>query len=74
MRVSFVLSAVPRTGRCPSVQPDVLYPDGCGSDATNKVYLRPETAQGIFVDYLSVQKTGRMKLPFGICQIGKGFP
>ena len=43
------------------------------SDATSKVYLRPETAQGIFVDYLSVQKTGRMKLPFGICQIGKAF-
>ena len=46
---------------------------GAASDATSKVYLRPETAQGIFVDYLSVQKTGRMKLPFGICQIGKAF-
>ena len=38
-----------------------------------KVYLRPETAQGIFVNYLNVQKTGRMKIPFGIAQIGKAF-
>lgn len=37
------------------------------------VYLRPETAQGIFVNYLNVQKTGRMKVPFGIAQIGKAF-
>ena len=36
-----------------------------------KIYLRPETAQGIFVNYLNVQKTGRMKVPFGIAQIGK---
>ena len=46
---------------------------GSLSDATNKIYLRPETAQGIFVNYLNVQKTGRMKLPFGIAQIGKAF-
>lgn len=39
----------------------------------SKIYLRPETAQGIFVNYLNVQKTGRMKLPFGIAQIGKAF-
>lgn len=39
----------------------------------SKLYLRPETAQGIFVNYLNVQKTGRMKLPFGIAQIGKAF-
>lgn len=39
----------------------------------NTIYLRPETAQGIFVNYLNVQKTGRMKLPFGIAQIGKAF-
>lgn len=38
-----------------------------------KIYLRPETAQGIFVNYLNVQKTGRMKIPFGIAQIGKAF-
>lgn len=43
-----------------------------GSD-DDKIYLRPETAQGIFVDYLNVQKTGRMKIPFGIAQIGKAF-
>jgi glycyl-tRNA synthetase len=42
-----------------------------GESAT--IYLRPETAQGIFVNYLNVQKTGRMKLPFGIAQIGKAF-
>ncbi len=46
---------------------------GSVSGEASKIYLRPETAQGIFVDYLSVQKTGRMKLPFGICQIGKAF-
>ena len=42
-------------------------------DENNKVYLRPETAQGIFVNFLNVQKTGRMKIPFGIAQIGKAF-
>ncbi|NLE33070.1 MAG: glycine--tRNA ligase [Bacteroidales bacterium] len=46
---------------------------GSTSDGAMKVYLRPETAQGIFVNYLNVQKTGRMKLPFGIAQIGKAF-
>ena len=40
---------------------------------SSKVYLRPETAQGIFVNYLNVQKTGRKKIPFGIAQIGKAF-
>jgi glycyl-tRNA synthetase len=39
----------------------------------SKVYLRPETAQGIFVNFLNVQKTGRMKIPFGIAQTGKAF-
>lgn len=39
----------------------------------NTVYLRPETAQGIFVNFLNVQKTGRMKIPFGIAQVGKAF-
>ncbi|MGM0480074.1 MAG: glycine--tRNA ligase, partial [Bacteroidota bacterium] len=38
-----------------------------------KIYLRPETAQGIFVNFSNVQKTGRMKIPFGIAQIGKAF-
>jgi glycyl-tRNA synthetase len=43
------------------------------ADGSMKIYLRPETAQGIFVNFLNVQKTGRMKIPFGICQIGKAF-
>ena len=42
-------------------------------NADDKIYLRPETAQGIFVEYLNVQKTGRMKIPFGIAHIGKAF-
>ena len=46
---------------------------GSTSDATSTIYLRPETAQGIFVNFLNVQKTGRMKIPFGIAQIGKAF-
>ncbi len=46
---------------------------GSTADAANTIYLRPETAQGIFVNFLNVQKTGRMKLPFGIAQIGKAF-
>ncbi len=41
--------------------------------ASNQIYLRPETAQGIFVNFLNVQKTARMKVPFGIAQIGKAF-
>lgn len=44
-----------------------------GEGEDNTVYLRPETAQGIFVNFLNVQKTGRMKVPFGIAQIGKAF-
>ncbi len=46
---------------------------GSTSEGSNTIYLRPETAQGIFVNYLNVQKTGRMKIPFGIAQIGKAF-
>ncbi|MDR2232798.1 MAG: glycine--tRNA ligase [Tannerella sp.] len=46
---------------------------GSTSDGAMKIYLRPETAQGIFVNFLNVQKTGRMKIPFGIAQIGKAF-
>jgi len=46
---------------------------GSTSDGAMKIYLRPETAQGIFVNFLNVQKTGRMKVPFGIAQIGKAF-
>ena len=46
---------------------------GSTADGASTIYLRPETAQGIFVNYLNVQKTGRMKVPFGIAQIGKAF-
>ncbi len=46
---------------------------GSTSEGSMKVYLRPETAQGIFVNFLNVQKTGRMRIPFGIAQIGKAF-
>lgn len=46
---------------------------GSTADGATTVYLRPETAQGIFVNFLNVQKTGRMKIPFGIAQTGKAF-
>lgn len=46
---------------------------GVTEDATSEVYLRPETAQGIFVNFANVQRSARKKLPFGICQIGKSF-
>ena len=46
---------------------------GSVSEEADTIYLRPETAQGIFVNFLNVQKTGRMKIPFGIAQIGKAF-
>ena len=46
---------------------------GAAAEGASTIYLRPETAQGIFVNYLNVQKTGRMKVPFGIAQIGKAF-
>src|SRR5690554_6490273 len=46
---------------------------GATAESAMDLYLRPETAQGIFVNFLNVQKTGRMKIPFGIAQIGKAF-
>lgn len=46
---------------------------GSVAEDASTIYLRPETAQGIFVNFLNVQKTGRMKIPFGIAQIGKAF-
>ena len=46
---------------------------GVTDDASNEIYLRPETAQGIFVNFQNVARTTRRKLPFGICQIGKSF-
>lgn len=46
---------------------------GVLEDSKNEVYLRPETAQGIFVNFKNVQRSSRKKIPFGICQIGKAF-
>lgn len=46
---------------------------GVTDDSKSEIYLRPETAQGIFVNYKNVQRTTRKKIPFGICQIGKSF-
>ena len=46
---------------------------GSVSEEASEIYLRPETAQGIFVNFLNVQKTGRLKIPFGIAQVGKAF-
>ena len=46
---------------------------GANSDSSSEIYLRPETAQGIFVNFLNVQKSSRKKIPFGIAQIGKAF-
>lgn len=46
---------------------------GAMAEGSDEVYLRPETAQGIFVNFLNVQKSGRMRIPFGIAQIGKAF-
>ena len=46
---------------------------GVTEDASNEIYLRPETAQGIFVNFQNVARTTRRKLPFGVCQVGKSF-
>jgi len=46
---------------------------GVNEDTAATVYLRPETAQGIFVNFLNIQRTTRKKIPFGVCQIGKSF-
>jgi glycyl-tRNA synthetase len=46
---------------------------GSVNEDASAIYLRPETAQGIFVNFLNVQKSARMKIPFGICQVGKAF-
>ena len=54
---------------------NLMFKTQLGSTESNStdLFLRPETAQGIFLNYLNVQKTGRMKIPFGIAQIGKAF-
>ncbi len=59
--------------RCKTIQPDVFHPAGQCAEEASEIYLRPETAQGIFVNFLNVQKTGRLKIPFGIAQTGKAF-
>ena len=60
--------------RHPPVQPDVQdLPGRHRGRARTTVYLRPETAQGIFVNFPNIQRTTRKKLPFGVCQIGKSF-
>ena len=46
---------------------------GVTEDSSSTLYLRPETAQGIFVNFLNIQRTARKKVPFGVCQIGKSF-
>ncbi|MDL2288323.1 glycine--tRNA ligase [Oscillospiraceae bacterium OttesenSCG-928-F05] len=46
---------------------------GVTEDAKNEIYLRPETAQGIFVNFKNIQRTSRKKVPFGVCQVGKSF-
>ena len=46
---------------------------GVTEDAKNEIYLRPDTAQGIFVNFANIQRTTRRKLPFGVCQVGKSF-
>ena len=46
---------------------------GVTEDAKNQLYLRPETAQGIFVNFPAIQRTSRKKVPFGVCQVGKSF-
>ena len=46
---------------------------GVTEDSSTEIYLRPETAQGIFVNFKNIQRTTRKKLPFGVCQVGKSF-
>ncbi|MBR6688369.1 MAG: glycine--tRNA ligase [Clostridia bacterium] len=68
----------PRCGKCdftPIRQFNLMFETSRGvtEDGQNKIYLRPETAQGEFVNFLNVQRTTRAKVPFGIAQIGKAF-
>jgi len=71
-----IVCAVSGTGNWTDIrQFNLMFSTQLGSvaDASDTIYLRPETAQGIFVNFLNVQKTARMKIPFGIAQIGKAF-
>ena len=68
----------PKCGKCdftPIRQFNLMFETSRGvtEEGQNKIYLRPETAQGEFVNFLNVQRTTRAKLPFGIAQIGKAF-
>jgi glycyl-tRNA synthetase len=68
--------AISKTGNWTDVREfNLMFSTQIGSVAeeSDTIYLRPETAQGIFVNFLNVQKTGRMKIPFGIAQTGKAF-
>ena len=68
--------AISKTGNWTDVREfNLMFSTQIGSVAeeSETIYLRPETAQGIFVNFLNVQKTGRMKIPFGIAQTGKAF-
>ena len=71
-----IVCGISKTGNWTDIrQFNLMFNTQLGSVAedANEIYLRPETAQGIFVNFLNVQKTGRMKIPFGIAQIGKAF-
>ncbi|TAF50153.1 MAG: glycine--tRNA ligase, partial [Sphingobacteriia bacterium] len=71
-----IVCAVSGTGNWTDIRQFNLMFDtqlGSVSDESSTIYLRPETAQGIFVNFLNVQKTARMKVPFGIAQTGKAF-
>ena len=56
-----------------AIQSNVRNQIEASAESATDLYLRPETAQGIFVNFLNVQKSGRMKIPFGIAQTGKAF-
>ena len=60
--------------RCASVNLIFLYTQLGSTDEASEIYLRPEQHRGIFVNFRNVQKTGGMKIPFGIAQVGKAFP
>jgi glycyl-tRNA synthetase len=80
----FRQDALPKSGACPNCglnefteprQFNLMFKTHMGpvEDESSIAYLRPETAQGMFVDFRTVQQTARMKIPFGVAQIGKSF-
>lgn len=71
-----IVCSISKTGNWTDIrQFNLMFDTQLGSvtEEANTIYLRPETAQGIFVNFLNVQKTARMKIPFGIAQTGKAF-